>query len=170
MIAHPKTETGIRSMNAADLPAVTSLFNEAIEAQECTNDVRTRTVEEMKAWLTGDLPDYETYVYESASGIVGWAAITRYHEREAYRPTVELVVFVTPPARNSGIGGQLMRKVLERAKQLGFHTAVTIAFPEPLYVLESAKKLGFVELGRLHKVYPTAEGDWRDIVLHQLRL
>ena len=156
-------------MNAADLPALTSIFNEAIEAQECTNDVRTRTVEQMTAWLTGDLPDYETYVYESGEEIVGWSAITRYHEREAYRPTVELVVFVTRTTRNAGIGGQLMRKALGRAKQLGFHSAVIIAFPEPLYVLESAKKLGFVELGRLHKVYPTKE-TWRDIVLHQLRL
>jgi len=169
MIAHLKTETGIRSMNAADLPALTSIFNEAIKAQECTNDVQARTVEQMTAWLTGDLPDYETYVYESGEEIVGWSAITRYHERDAYRPTVELVVFVTRAARNAGIGSQLMRKALERAKQLGFHSAVIIAFPEPLYVLESAKKLGFVELGRLHKVYP-AEGDWRDIVLHQLRL
>ena len=168
MIAHLKTETGIRNMNAADLPTVTSIFNEAIEARECTNDVRTRSVEQMTAWLTGDLPDYETYVYESTEGIVGWSAITRYHEREAYRPTVELVVFVTRTARHAGIGGELIRKALERAKQLGFHTAVIIAFPEPLYVLESAKKLGFVELGRLYKVYP-AEGDWRDIVLHQLR-
>ena len=169
MIAHPKTETSVRTMNAGDLPDVTSLFNEAIEAHECTNDVGSRTVDQMKAWLTGDLPDYETYVCESPEGIVGWSAITRYHEREAYRPTVELVVFVTRAARNAGIGGRLMRMMLERAKQLGFHTAVILVFPEPLYVLESARKLGFVELGRLHKVYP-AEGEWRDIVLHQLRL
>jgi Sortase and related acyltransferases len=169
MIAYQKSESSIRAIDAADLPRITAIFNEAIEAGECTNDVRPRTVEQMTAWLTGDLPDYETYVYESSGDVQAWAAITRYHEREAYRPTVELVVFVTRAARHAGIGGQLMNMLLERAKQLGFHSAVLILFPEPLYVIESAKKLGFGELGRLHNVYP-AEGSWRDIVLFQRRL
>jgi phosphinothricin acetyltransferase len=169
MVASQKTESTIRTVDAGDLPRITAIFNEAIESGECTNDVRPRTVEQMTTWLTGDLPDYETYVYESAGDVRGWAAVTRYHEREAYRPTVELVVFVTCAARHAGVGGQLMHKLLERAKQLNFHTAVLIIFPEPLYVTESAKKLGFEELGRLHKVYP-AEGSWRDIVLFQRRL
>jgi L-amino acid N-acyltransferase YncA len=169
MIAHPKIDAGIRRLKLTDVYDVTSIFNETIERQECTNDVRPRTAEQMKAWLTADLPDYETFVYETAAGIVGWSAITRYHEREAYRPTVELVTFVTRAARRFGIGGELMRNSLRRAKALGFHSAVIIVFPEPLYVVESAKKLGFVELGRLHGVFP-AEGSWRDVVLLQHRL
>jgi L-amino acid N-acyltransferase YncA len=165
MITHSK----IRGLKPTDVEQVTSIFNEALENHECTNDVQPRAVEQMKAWLTGDLPDYESFVYETADGIVGWAAITRYHEREAYRPTVELVTFVTPAVRRSGIGGELMRNSLRRAKELGFHSAVLIVFPQPPYVVESARKLGFAELGSLHGVFP-AEGNWRDVVLLQHRL
>ena len=169
MTAHPKSGGLIRNLNPDDLRSVASIFNEAIEAQESTCDVQPRTVEQIRTWLTGDLPHYETYVYEAEAGIVGWSAITRYHEREAYSPTVELVVFVERTARHAGVGQQLIRVILERAKQLGFHTAVIIVFPQPLYILESAKKMGFVQLGSLHFVVP-AEGSWRDIVLLQLHL
>ena len=162
-------DKGIRSLTPDDLPVVTAIFNESVKAGEATIDTQPRTVEQIKAWLTGDLPRYEVYVYERGAGIDGWAAITRYHEREAYSPTAELAVYVRRSARRAGAGRTLLELLLERSGQLGFHSAVLIIFPEPRYVIESAKKLGFLELGQLHSVAPV-EGGWRDIVLLQTRL
>jgi len=108
-------------------------------------------------------------VFAEGDDVHGWAAITRYHEREAYSPTTELVTFVRRESRNRGIGGELMRLVLQRARETEFHSAVCILFPEPGYVLDSVRQLGFQELGRLHSVVPTSAG-FRDLVLFQLFL
>jgi phosphinothricin acetyltransferase len=108
-------------------------------------------------------------VFAEGNDVLGWAAITRYHEREAYSPTTELVSFVRCEYRNRGIGGELMRLVLQRAKEIEFHSAVCILFPEPGYMLDSVRRLGFQELGRLHSVVPTSRG-FQDLVLFQLFL
>jgi L-amino acid N-acyltransferase YncA len=80
-----------------------------------------------------------------------------------------LVAFVRRDIRNQGIGGELMNLVLERARETDFHSAVCILFPEPEYMLESVRRLGFQELGRLHSVVPSSAG-LRDLVLFQLFL
>jgi hypothetical protein len=43
---------------------------------------------------------------------------------------------------------------------------VCILFPEAGYVLDSVRRLGFQELGRLHSVVPTSTG-FEDLVLFQ---
>ena len=160
---------GIRPLTSGDISAVTSIFNEAVSSEETTCDIQPRTEEQITSWLTGDLPKYESYVFEKDNEVVGWAAITRYHEREAYSPTTELVTFVRRAARNKGIGGELMRLVLRRAREIEFHSAVCIVFPEPAHILDAIRRLGFQELGRLHAVFPTSTG-FRDVVLFQLFL
>ena len=160
---------GTRALTADDIPAVTSIFNEAIRNEETTCDIRPRTEDQIRSWLTSDLSKYESYVFAEGNDVHGWAAITRYHEREAYSPTTELVTFVRRESRHQGIGGELMRLVLQRARETEFHSAVCILFPEPSYVLDSVRQLGFQELGRLHSVVPTSAG-FRDLVLFQLFL
>ena len=160
---------GIRPLTSSDIPAITSIFNEAVSYEETTCDIQPRTEEQIASWLTGDLPKYESYVFEKDNEVLGWATITRYHEREAYSPTTELVTFVRRAARNKGVGGELMRLVLRRAREIEFHSAVCIVFPEPAHILDSVKRLGFQELGRLHGVFPTSTG-FRDVVLFQLFL
>ena len=160
---------GVRPLTSGDISAVTSIFNEVVSAEETTCDFQPRTEEQIKSWLTGDLPKYESYVFEKDNEVLGWAAITRYHEREAYSPTTELVTFVRRGARSKGVGGELMRLVLRRARELEFHSAVCIVFPKPAHILGSVQQLGFQELGRLHGVFPTSTG-FRDVVLFQLFL
>jgi phosphinothricin acetyltransferase len=160
---------GVRPLTSGDISAVTSIFNEVVSAEETTCDFQPRTEEQIKSWLTGDLPKYESFVFEKDNEVLGWAAITRYHEREAYSPTTELVTFVRRGARNKGIGRELMRLVLRRAREIEFHSAVCIVFPEPAHILDSVQQLGFQELGRLHDVFPTSTG-FRDVVLFQLFL
>ena len=167
MNAQAQAQWSIRSMRSDDIPGVTSIFNETVEAGETTYDVCPRTPEQVSIWLMGDAPQYKAFVCDGRTGILGWAAITRYHERAAYSPTVELQVYVAKSAQRAGIGRQLMQLVVAEAKQLGFRSAVLILFPESGHVIEMAKSFGFSELGRLQGVYPFKE-NWRDIVLMQL--
>ena len=108
---------GIRPLTSSDIPAITSIFNEAVSYEETTCDIQPRTEEQIASWLTGDLPKYESYVFEKDNEVLGWAAITRYHEREAYSPTTELVTFVRRAARTVKLVRSTTRTYFEVLRQ-----------------------------------------------------
>ncbi|MFP4338044.1 MAG: N-acetyltransferase family protein, partial [Halothece sp.] len=156
-------------MSVNDLAPVTAIFNEAIKAGETTQALQHQTVEQCRSWLLDEKPEYEAYVYRQKSQIMGWVALTRFHEREAYLPTAELSVYVTQKARGQGIGRKLVEKGLVRAKELNFHSVMLVLFPEPQFIFEWAKKLGFTEQGRLQGAVPK-NSIWQDVILLQCLL
>jgi len=159
----------LERMSLNDLAPVTAIFNEAIKAGETAQALQSQTIEQCRGWLLTDKPEYETYVFKEEGSVIGWGALTRFHEREAYSPTAELSVYVTQKARGQGVGQQLAKKVLARAQEWNFHSVMLLLFPEPQYILEWVKKLGFTQQGRLQGVVPK-NGTWQDVILLQLLL
>lgn len=165
----PRTIHHLERMSLNDLASVTAIFNEAIKAGETTQALQSQTIEQCRGWLLADKLEYEAYVCKEEGSVIGWAALTRFHEREAYSLTAELSVYVTQKARGQGIGRQLAEKGLARARELNFHSVMLLLFPEPQSILEWAKKLGFTQQGRLQGVIPK-NGTWQDLILLQLLL
>ena len=162
----PDHEQRIRRLVHADMESVVRIWEAAIVRAESTFGPKPPTVEEAGAMLLEVPARFESYVYETADGIVGWGGLLRYHEREAYGATAELTAFVAPDHRRRGIGRALSSYALARARDLGFHTIVVILQPEPAYVLAVAARLGFRCTGRLTSVL-AAGGEWRDIFVFQ---
>ena len=160
---------GCRRIVRGDLPAVTGLFNEGIDAGELTTDVARKTEEQIASWLLSSAPQFESYVVDAGAGAIAWAALTRHHEREAYGPTAELTLYVDRANRLRGLGATLGAFMVERARSLSFHSVVTLVPADRLHATRTAKKLGFTEMGTLRGVYPF-QADWLDVALHQLRL
>ncbi len=158
-----------RRIDPRDLPAVTRLFNEGIDRGDLTADVAHRTEEQMASWLLAASPQFESYVVDGAAGVVAWASLTRHHEREAYGPTAELMLYVDPARRRNGLGFELGQQMVGRARSLSFHSLVTLVRADRGDATHAAEKLGFTEIGTLREVYPF-EGDWLDVTLFQLRL
>jgi L-amino acid N-acyltransferase len=153
----------------SDLPAVTRLFNQGIDAGDLTADVAHRTQEQLGSWLLTPASQFESYVVDTGAGVIAWASLTRHHEREAYAPTAELTLYVDPAKRRSGLGIELGMQMVERARSRSFHSLVTLVRADRPHGTGAAKKLGFTEIGTLREVYPF-EGDWLDLILFQQRL
>jgi phosphinothricin acetyltransferase len=159
-----------RPFTWTDAAAITAIFNEAVACGENTFDVTPRSPEALTAWLSLGSP-YEAWIATDATrndGVVGFGALTRYHEREAYSPTVEVSLFVRRSARRLGIGRDLARLLLARAGVRGFHSAVAIT-SDDASVITFAAKAGFRERGRVRSVRPLGE-EWRDLVVWQAML
>lgn len=156
----------IRRLNKADVDAVGRICNAAVVRGEYTHGPKQLTPEHVVTVLFDVPACFESYAYETSAGIVGWAGLLRYHEREAYGATAELVVYVSPEHRRCGIGRILAQHVLARAPELGFHVIVLILQAEPAYLLAAAARLGFRCTGRLASVLPVGE-EWRDIYVFQ---
>jgi L-amino acid N-acyltransferase YncA len=91
-------------------------------------------------------------VAEVDGRLAGYAYVTQFRDRAAYRYTAEDSVYVDPQMTGRGIGKMLLQTLLARSAAYGFRTIIAvIGGAEPASIaLHSA--CGFHEAGRLHAV------------------
>jgi phosphinothricin acetyltransferase len=156
----------IRRLDESDIDAVVRICNDAIALGESTYGPDHVTAEQMLNRLCRLPPRFESFVYEDRDGIVGWAGLMRFTEREIYDSTPELGILVSRTHRRRGIGRALARHALTRAADLGFHGLVLLLQPNPTYLMAWAIRLGFRSAGWLPAVLPVGT-EWRDIFVFQ---
>jgi|TergutMp193P3_1026864.scaffolds.fasta_scaffold31506_2 phosphinothricin acetyltransferase len=127
------------------------------ETQVPAPDEFRRRIEQYR--LTLGLP-YKTA--ELHGEIAGYAYAHPYHERDAYRFTAEISVYVKQGLGRNGIGTELYKVVLRELVERGFHTVMAILG----YPNEASKrfheKFGFREAGHFHEV-GYKFGRWLDV-------
>lgn len=108
-------------------------------------------------------------VAEVDGRVAGYAYVTQFRDRAAYRFTAENSIYVHPQRTGRGIGKALLAALLSRSKAFGFKTIIAvIGGAEPASIAVHAG-LGFVEVGRLRAVGWKREC-WLDSVYMQLDL
>ena len=108
-------------------------------------------------------------VAEADGRIAGYAYVTQFRDRAAYRFTAENSIYVHSERTGRGIGKALLAALLSRSKAFGFKTIVAvIGGAEPASIAIHAG-LGFAEVGRLRAVGWKHER-WLDSVYMQLDL
>jgi phosphinothricin acetyltransferase len=108
-------------------------------------------------------------VAEADGKLAGYAYVTQFRDRAAYRFTAEDSIYVHPDMMGRGIGKALLRRLVERSAQRGFRTIIAvIGGAEPASIAVHAG-CGFREVGRLKAVGFKKER-WLDSVYMQLDL
>lgn len=94
--------------------------------------------------------------------IVAYAYASRWHERAAYRHSVETSIYVDRDFVGRGFGSRLYSALLDRLKEQGLHTAIGgIALPNaPSVALHEA--LGFRKVAHYEQV-GFKQGRWLDV-------
>ncbi|MBK7948018.1 MAG: N-acetyltransferase [Deltaproteobacteria bacterium] len=94
--------------------------------------------------------------------VVAYAYATRWHERAAYRHSVETSIYVDRDHLGNGFGTRLYSALLDRLKEQGLHTAIGgIALPNAASVaLHEA--LGFRKVAHYEQV-GFKQGGWLDV-------
>lgn len=91
-------------------------------------------------------------VAEVGSAVVGYAYVTQFRDRAAYRFTAEDSIYVDPAMTGQGIGKALIEALIQRSVEFGFQTVIAvIGGAEPASVALHLK-FGFAEVGRLKAV------------------
>ena len=111
-------ELTIRPAALRDLEALTAIYNYEVEHGVATLDLTPRTLAERRVWLDAHNVDNHPLLVAEADGVVvGYASLSSYRPKEAYRTTVELSVYVTPDRRGQGVAAALMTELLALARQ-----------------------------------------------------
>jgi L-amino acid N-acyltransferase YncA len=159
----------IRRATMDDAGAINEIYNYYVLRSTCTFQEEPETPEGRKAWLEAHNNHYPVFVAEEGGQVVGWASLSRYHQRAAYRFTVENSVYVRHDARGRKIGSLLMSRLIETGRENNFHSIVAIIAGEEADSIAFHRGLGFREVGHITEA-GYKFGHWIDIRLYQLMI
>jgi L-amino acid N-acyltransferase YncA len=152
----------IRPAGAADVPAITRIYNEGIAGREATFETRPRTEPEVATWIEpGARP---LLVGDHGGAVAGFARVTAYSDREVYAGVGEYGIYVAPAARGAGIGARLLDALVEEAEHAGYHKLTAKLFTSNHASLALARRCGFREVG-VHRNHAQLDGEWRDVLV-----
>ena len=108
----------IRPARREDVPELLDIYNYEVINGVATLDLNTRTLEEWEKWYDAhngahNRDNHPLIVGVEDGEITGYASLSEYRQKEAYKTTVELSIYVSPNHRKKGVGRALMAHILE---------------------------------------------------------
>ncbi len=159
----------IRPARESDLAAINAIYNHYVLHSTCTYQVTPETDEARLAWFQGRGETHPVTVAELDGEVVGWGALGRFHAREAFARTVENSVYVRHDRHRRGIGRALLADLIERARQLAYHTILAGISAEQAASIALHEAFGFRKAAHMREV-GWKHGMWLDLVVLQLPL
>jgi len=114
-----------RPATNSDVLAITDIYNEVILNTTSTFDLEPKTIEERSRWLDDHGDKHPVLVAQSGEEVVGWAALSRWSDKQAYEATAEISVYVHKDHRNKGIGKKLTELVTLAGQEAGLHSVIS---------------------------------------------
>src|SRR5487761_1320536 len=164
-----KYDVIVRDSRLEDLPTLTAIYNEAVLTSSATFDVEPQTMEKRRTWFQNHGGKYPIISAEIGASVVGYCSISRYAEKPGYSKTVELSVYIHKDFRRKGIATTLMREIIARATNLGYHAVISIIAGSNDASVELHKKLGFEPVGYLRQIGFKFD-QWQDVAFYELIL
>jgi phosphinothricin acetyltransferase len=158
----------IRDARLGDLPAINDIYNYYVSNTTATFHEQPMSIEERRAWWAEHEGKYPVLVAESAGQLLGWAELSCYSGRCAYRFTVEDSIYLQPEACGQGLGRSLLAALLDRGAGADYHSVVAVIGAESEPSIGLHRALGFREVGWLREV-GFKFGRWLDVVIMQRR-
>ena len=159
----------IRPAVTADLPFVAAVMNHYIATSTCTFHLEPRSPEDYAAWFRDRTEAHPVTVAELDAEVAGFAYLSPWRPREAYRRSVEGSVYIHPERHRRGIGRALLTDLIERARALGHRTLIGGTCTEAEASRALQRTLGFRTVGVLKDV-GYKFGRWLDVEHTQLLL
>jgi phosphinothricin acetyltransferase len=167
----PEGPLSIRPATAADLPAMTAIYAQAVLTGTGTFEIDAPGLDEMQRRhadvLAKSLP---WLVAEGSGGVLGYAYANHFRPRLAYRFSLEDSVYLHPDARGRGIGRLLLAELLARCEALGARQMLAvIGDSDNAASVALHRGLCFTPVGTFKDV-GRKFGRWLDVVLMQRAL
>jgi L-amino acid N-acyltransferase len=160
----------IRPATEQDLPAILAIMNEVIANTLAIYAYAPQTLEERENWFRGQKAgNWPVIIAEMDGQVVGFGSIGVFRTRPAYKYSGEHSVHVHADHRGKGIGGALLKALIEEAKRLELRTLIGGIDSENAGSIAFHARHGFVECARMKDV-AYKFGRWLDLVFMQLIL
>jgi phosphinothricin acetyltransferase len=114
----------LRLATPDDAEGIRAIYNLEVETSTATFDLVPRTLRAQREWLDARSGAFSAIVATAGEEILGFASLSPYKERAAYRTTVEDSVYVRRDRQGLGVGRALLERMLDVATESGFHAVM----------------------------------------------
>jgi L-amino acid N-acyltransferase len=143
----------IRDAVQADFDQITAIYNEVLTHSTAIYNDRPATVEERISWWRSRLAQgFPVLAAADGARIIGFASFVDFRAWPGYRFTVEGTVHIHADGRGQGVGTELLKAILARAKALGKHIMIAGVDSENAASLRFLERFGFERAGCLREV------------------
>jgi phosphinothricin acetyltransferase len=165
-------EYSIRDAVDTDLPYIREIYNHYVANTVVTFDEDAMTLKEWRhkfAWARKQ--NYPFLVAVSPTGtLLGFAYVSAWKQKAAYRRTVENSIYLGPAATGKGLGRALLGELIDRSKAAGIKEILAVIADQGADAsIRLHESFGFKEVGRLGRV-GFKFGHWLGTVLLQKSL
>ena len=162
-------QISIRAATEADLGAINDIYNHYVQHSTCTYQEEPEKLEARQQWFHRHDEHHPVIVAVAEEKAVGWGSLSAYHQRSAYRRTVENSVYVQHEHHRRGIGAMLLADLIQRARQLGHHAIIAGIDAEQAASVAIHAKFGFQKVGHLSQI-GYKFNRWLDVIYMELLL
>lgn len=144
----------IRKAERRDLQALLAIYNYEVEHGVATLDLQKKDLTQWGQWFDAhNVANHPLIVAEVDGHIAGYASLSDYREKEAYKSTVELSVYIAPEDRRKGVATALMEEILREAREdVRTHTVVSVITAGNEASIRLHGRFGFEFCGTIREV------------------
>jgi L-amino acid N-acyltransferase YncA len=161
--------TRIRPATEADLPAILSIYNDAVMKTTAIWNEAPSDLESRHLWLAARRKAGFPVLVADEDGVQGYGSFGEFRPFDGFRHTVEHSVYVLDEAQGKGLGRMLLGALIEEARGMGKRVMIGAIDASNYGSLALHENMGFEETGRLPGVGEKF-GKRLDLVLVQLML
>ena len=159
-----------RKATVADIGDILEIINDAILKTTSLYDYHIRTLEYQTNWFKIKEENKKPVLVAEFEGrVIGFGSFDKFRAWDAYQFSVEHSVYVAESFRSKGIGKEILRRLIQLAKQEGYHTMIAGIDAQNFSSISLHRNLGFVELCTFKEVGYKFER-WLDLTFMQLML
>ncbi|MGN6425228.1 MAG: GNAT family N-acetyltransferase [Leifsonia sp.] len=165
-------EYSIREATLQDMPDIREIYNHYVANSTVTFDEDPMTLREWKSkYAYLHKLGMPFIVAESPSGqILGYALVSPWKQKKAYRFTVENSIYLGAASTGKGLGPVLMQELIDRSKAAGLKEMIAVIADKGAEAsIKMHENFGFTEIGRMGRVGYKFER-WLGTVLMQKSL
>jgi L-amino acid N-acyltransferase len=159
----------IRDAVIDDLPTMLEIYNDAVKNLTATFDLEEHSLEQRKVWFQQHGGRFPLIVALIDDLVVGYCCLSPYRDKPGYSRSTELSIYLSKEHRGKGIGTFLMKELVSRTRQLGFHTLIGGISSGNIASIKLHEKFGFSFVGRFLEV-GFKFGEWQHVDFYQLIL
>ena len=148
------SELVIRPITQDDVVSCLDIYNYEVVNGVATLDLEPRTLPEWQEWFDAhQTVEHCIFVGLMDDVVVGYASLSPYRTKDAFKSTVELSIYIHQGHRGKGVASKLMAHILEHAKENDtLHTVVSVITAGNEGSTKLHSRFGFTYCGLTPKV------------------
>lgn len=152
----------IRPVKESDAETITGIYNHYVAETVITFEEKEVGIKEMKDRIRKISSVYPFLVYEEEGNVKGYAYVSTWNTKMAYRYTAEVTIYMDKSFIGYGIGSLLFNALLQEVRKTALHALVSLITLPNENSIRLHEKFGFKQ-NACYKEVGYKFGQWLDV-------